>query len=199
MDPLKTDNAIGKLVYDYFSPVIQEKGKHWAEKVALKNKENLEAIREKIEKKIEDRVINEKEIEHKFLVPYLQYAALEENETLQELWANLFVNTIDANKNLNSVVYPDILRQLSTNEVELIWYMRGNRNSTGFGRDKTGLSFIDNCTAELIGNLERLGLVVNGVIDGGSSSINIGDSSNFRDYRHNLTPFGVSFIDACSQ
>ena len=54
------------------------------------------------------------------LFPYLEGIALEEEEDLQEMWANMFVNYIDTEKNLTMMVFPDILKHLSSNEVKML-------------------------------------------------------------------------------
>src|SRR5690606_2679085 len=70
-----------------------------------------------------------KQVDLKVLVPYLDNVSLEEDETLQDLWANLMANYVDASKNLTTTVYPGVLSQLSSEEVRMLSVL-----SMGFGR-----------------------------------------------------------------
>lgn len=98
-----------------------------------------------------------KEVNLKVLFPYLEGIALEEDETLQNIWANLFTNYIDSKKNMAVTVYPSILSQLSTDEVEILNHFeraaeRVEINMTGEKKPHVTLS-------EPVANLVRLGLL----------------------------------------
>ena len=85
----------------------------------------------------------------------------EEDELLQDMWSNLFVNYIDSKSNLKLSVYPSILRQLSTKEVEIL---KEGREISGqidhVGRNKlSSIRFQDEINLEEVNNLERLGLI----------------------------------------
>lgn len=56
----------------------------------------------------------------KIILPFLEGVALEEDETLQDMWTKLFINYIDAEKTSTVTVYPEILKQLSSTEVAIL-------------------------------------------------------------------------------
>jgi hypothetical protein len=60
--------------------------------------------------------IDPKKISLKVICPLLDYAALEEDEVLQDKWAVLLSNMVDSHQNIENHVFPYILSQISTNE-----------------------------------------------------------------------------------
>lgn len=73
--------------------------------------------------------IEARQVNLKVLLPYLQNVSLEKDETLQDLWANLLVNYIDIEKNLQQTVYPKILADISIEDVKVlehIWKVSTN-------------------------------------------------------------------------
>ena len=77
----------------------------------------------KVEQYVKTRGINVKKVNLK-LFPYLEGVSMEEDDKLQDVWARLMTNYIDSKKNLSLTVYPNILKQLWTNEVNILEYMR---------------------------------------------------------------------------
>jgi hypothetical protein len=74
--------------------------------------------------------ISPKTISLKVLCPLLDYAALEENETLQDKWAILLSNMVDSEQNIANHVFPYLLSQVSTNEFMLlqkVWEIKSPR------------------------------------------------------------------------
>lgn len=82
---------------------------------------------------------------------------MEEDEILQGMWADLFLNYIDTNKNLTLTVYPSILKQLSTHEVAILNFMINNKNkiNTSTWSKTKDIGFSN----EEIANLNRLGII----------------------------------------
>jgi hypothetical protein len=148
----------------------------------------------KVEKNIREKGLTTKNINSKVLFPYLQGIALEENEKLQDMYANLITNYIDANKNLTITVYPSILQQLSTHEVVLLEYVLNQRGYVMFtGNDDIE---VKNVSHAMVANLERLGLLIN--------SSNIGNfitdedlDLHFKSATYHITPFATEFLFAC--
>jgi hypothetical protein len=131
----------------------------------------------------------------KILFPYLEGVSLEEDEELQDLWANLFVNYIDADKNLLISVYPFILSQISTDEVKILLDLEKN----GLNKPITNFEDLPKKKAEApvkqewIANLERLGVIEPVIMTG------IGGLGNANMGIYYLTNFGNEFLKACKR
>lgn len=195
LSPLITKplNEVGEL----FSDTI----KVWRVKNQIRNIEKVKAI-------VEKEGITTKAINMKVLFPYLDAVALEDDETLQDMWSNLFVNYIDSEKNLTTHVYPEILRQLSSTEIKIIQstrlgYRRIYKNSTL--EDSTYYSEVE------ILNLARLGIMEEIITLEDNkrqlSHIHRRNDNNVSDLNftykrtgyYRITEFGISFLEACTR
>jgi hypothetical protein len=65
---------------------------------------------------VEKKKVNLKEIPIKILVPLLENASLEDNQELQDKWANMIVNLVDSQMNLQNQIFPYLLSQISIEE-----------------------------------------------------------------------------------
>lgn len=186
------------------SPSIEEMGLLFADNVKVWRLKNQIRNLEKVKKIVEKKKMDVKHVNLKVLVPYLEGVSLEEDDALQEMWANLFANYIDKNKNLITHVYPEVLRQLSTDEVKILKFMSSNGGgevNTEHGIDTDDLSF----HAWDLNNLERLGLVRERVElsqYGGDHDPSTGawryDLEETGSYYYFVTSFGKDFLEACS-
>jgi hypothetical protein len=68
----------------------------------------------------ERNAISLKAISPKLLCPYLESASLEDDDLLQDKWANLLVNMADSQQNIQNHVFPYVLSQLSKDEFTLL-------------------------------------------------------------------------------
>lgn len=175
---------LGKLV----SPTVEELGllisdnvKHIRLKNQIKNLEKVKAI-------VEKKNMTLKQVNLKVLFPYLEGVAVEEDETLQDMWANLFINYIDSESNLTITVYPNVLKQLSSVEVKIILDMSKDINNE-FPITNMAISRSENINGE-VNNLIRLGLL---------DDVNSGGFMHSGLYNHfKLTGFAKDFIEACT-
>lgn len=106
----------------------------------------------------------------KFVVPVLEKASLEDDDTLQDMWARLLANAADPGKRLQMKrVFADVLASLEPLDVRLLQFMSSQgwnmfRNVPGGGLTIEALS--DATSAEksemqiALQNLHRLGLIV---------------------------------------
>lgn len=99
---------------------IEEAGLLFADKIRLRRLSNQIKILNKAKLIAQNNNIDVKQINLKILVPLLDYCSLEEEETLQEKWANLIANYADAKNIYESTIFPYILSQLSTNEILIL-------------------------------------------------------------------------------
>jgi hypothetical protein len=75
----------------------------------------------KLQKKIEDAGFDPRQIPDTIWVPSLQLASLEDDEDLQEIWANLLANAADPRAdNPVTASFPVILKELTAREVKFL-------------------------------------------------------------------------------
>lgn len=94
---------------------------------------NLVKIAERVRKKSEELGIKPAQIAPKFLSQFFEVASLEEDETIQDMWANLLLNR-SADSSTNSY-YITILKNLDPIEAELIkmlYEQSGESSNTNF-------------------------------------------------------------------
>jgi len=152
---------ITKSASEEFGLYLAENIKMWRVKRQIKNVK-------KVVENCKNSGFNPKQLNLKVLFPYLENVSLEEDEEMQDAWANLITNYLDPNENLTLTVYPDILRQLSTPEVkalEFLYFYKGiylqveetkDQPNTEQTNDKLGIMLI---SFEISLNLLRLDLI----------------------------------------
>jgi hypothetical protein len=183
------DKAIG--------PSVEELGQSMSDNLKIRRLSNQLKNLEKAKKIAEEHNVSIKQINLKALFPYLEGVALEEDENLQDLWANLFVNYIDTNKNLTLTVFPDILKHLSSNEVKMLNFMSINhgRIKKSYWNTKAK-NFSSDYTLEEMGNLIRLGLIRE------ETNFSMYDGNKIEELmpeKYYLTEFGDAFLKACQR
>lgn len=161
---------------------------------------NWELTAGKIQTIMIEESVEPREVSTKALIPMLEGIQLEEDNDLQDMWANMFVNYVDANKNLTIIVYPTILKQISSSEARILKYMSSEKRPTLF-------RYFDGdgpCpyTDEEATNLVRLSLIEEVVEQTYNNKKDVtGSISSSVKTRHTgkyvLTDFGDNFLDAC--
>lgn len=183
------DKAIG--------PTVEELGQGMSDNLKMRRFTNQIKNLGKAKKIAEEHNVSIKQINLKALFPYLEGVALEEDETLQDMWANLFVNYIDAEKKLTLTVFPDILKHLSSNEVKMLTFMYNNfRRIKKSLRNNETKDFPSEYTLEEMGNLARLGLIRE------ESNFSMYDGDKIEELmpeNYYLTEFGEAFLKACQR
>jgi hypothetical protein len=203
IDIIKMANDWAKLI---FEPSAKEFGLLLGDLISRKReimKRNWEVTSGKIHTILIEESVIVKEISSKALIPIIEGVSLEDDENIQTMWANLFVNYVDVSKNLNVSVYPSILKQLSTNEVKILDYFKepfySNRLTTKF-LHCDDLTF----TEDEIHNLERLSLIEEEIELEYKMRDNRAGSVTTKVDRiakgvHLLTDFGKDFVMACKR
>lgn len=107
---------LGKLIL----PSIEETGLLLQDKVTLWRFNNQVKMLNKAQAICQKLNIKPKTISLKLLCPLLDFTGLEENEILQDKWANLLTNMIDSEQNIENHVFPYLLSQISLDEFNLI-------------------------------------------------------------------------------
>lgn len=155
--------------------------------------------------------ISVKALNLKILSPLIENAILEDDTTLQDLWSTLTTNYIDAKKFFNSVIFINILKELTKEESELLLYFNNfNRLSMKeIIEDRPSINIL-----HLI-NLERLNLIhkifVYGpepVYDDKDKELTIIENNHEFPFRHSeyhiysqfvITPLGFEFLKAVTE
>jgi len=191
LDLLKSflDKAIG--------PTVEEFGLAISDNLKIRRLKNQIKNLEKAKKIAEENNVNVKEINLKALFPYLECAALEEDDNLQDMWANLFVNYIDSDRNLTMTVFPDILKHLSSNEVNMLNFMNSNHGRIKQSRWKNETKdYPLEYNLEEMGNLARLGLIRE------ESNFSMYDGDKIEELmpeNYYLTELGEALLKACKR
>ncbi len=157
---------------------IEEAGLLFADKIRVRRLKNQITILKKAQKIAKDTNIDIKQINLKVLVPLLENCSLEEEESLQDMWANLIVNYADPNKVYKSTVFPFILSQLTSDDVNFI---------ESYKHRFDNLYVITHTRAE-IANLIRLGIFEK----------NISKKMLFRYDTYTITAIGKEFFTCCA-
>lgn len=110
-------DLIGGFIEKLAGSTIEEAGLMFGDKIRIRRLTNQIKIFSKAKSIAEENNISIRQINLKTLVPLLEFSSLEEDETLQQKWANLIVNFSDSSKNYESSVFPFILSQLSREEI----------------------------------------------------------------------------------
>lgn len=177
---------------------VEEMGLLFADKVRIYRLKNQVRNLEKVRAIVEKEKIDIKQINLKVLVPYLEGVSLEEDENLQDMWANLFVNYIDNEKNLQSHVYPSILQQLSSDEVKLLEHFILNIEIKVKG-EKTHETWKPKINETQLSNIIRLGLIEPRVIVGSKMEVGYDTYALDRAEVYRITRFGEDFYYACKR
>lgn len=101
-------------------PTVEETGLLIREKITMWRFNNQVKMLIKAKENCENHGINLKTVSLKVLCPLLDYASLEENEILQDKWANLLTNMVDSSQNIENHVFPYLLSQVSVEEFLII-------------------------------------------------------------------------------
>lgn len=177
------------LVKDFIEKLIgssiEEAGLFMSDNIKLRRFKNQIKILDKAQKIVAQSNINVKQLSLKALVPLLEYSSLEEDENLQEKWSNLLVNFVDSNERYESTIFPFILNQISTDELNLLELF--------YPVDK--LKF-NTHSRIMFNNLVRLGLIEKNV----SSTLYIYSDSDKEPVPqfYRITELGKEFVRCCS-
>lgn len=188
-------------------PAIEEGGgllkgqvKFWR----FKNQINLLI---KAKKFLEDKKLDPNKVLPKTAMSILENGSIEQDENLQEMWANLLASYATSNLDIQS--YPHILKELSSMEVKLLTDLYASRLQSGLngvdllthGETKEGICNGLKITAEqydvMVDNLFRLNLIQ----PVGSAGALIGEYPISVKLNHiiHMTSLGVELIEACTR
>jgi hypothetical protein len=195
------------LIKRILGPAADAIGSTLGEKVQTWTKSNRDKVLLKTQKLIDEQDIIVQQISTKVFAQVWEFAGHEDDRDLQDLWANLLANYVDSTKNLTINVYPDILRQLSSNEIWLLLKAQGQHGSFHKAWPEGGK--LKRGTDEEVNNLERLGLIEQNISmtvsnkndNTGTFAPRSGGTPTVKSKKegYNLTRFCKDFLAACTR
>ncbi|RXM44242.1 Abi-alpha family protein [Flavobacterium sp. YO64] len=178
-------DLIGGFIEKLAGSTLEEAGLMFGDKVRIRRLKNQIEIFSKAKQIAEENDISIKQINLKILVPLLEFSSLEEDETLQQKWANLIVNFSDESQNYESSIFPFILSQLNKGDVESFGAFKVYNNEYNFHVGVINSRIVKD-------NLLRLGLIEEHRSAGsGYNEIPFG-------HKHRRTELGIQFYECCS-
>jgi hypothetical protein len=112
-----------KEISDFFGGIIpsfvKEGGGILTDTVRFWRWKNQVNIIKKAKEKVEKSGLEKKQVPLKTLLPLIENSALEEEESIQEKWANILANAITAEKEIKPN-YAEILKELSSLEIIIL-------------------------------------------------------------------------------
>jgi len=193
---------IGRIIS---APVEQIMG-IWADKLKYRRWENQIALLEKAYRKMSERGLSpSRQIPLKIAIPLLEYASVEDNENLQDMWANLLVNLANVDSKISiEISYVEILKSLSSLDAQIMQTIYGlpieinkcvrtdNLPYSADFMDKNNTEHKEqNLSDDIIcalANLNRLGCIHAAITFGGGQSFSC----------VNQTILGKQFFTACA-
>ncbi|GAB4036701.1 Abi-alpha family protein [Spirosoma jeollabukense] len=136
-----------ELMKTLFGPATKELGELFADKMRYRRLKNQISIFNKTVYLLEQNNLKPKELKLKTLVPLLEQCSLEENEELQEKWANLLTNIATSPENGLEPRLVKTLSNLTPLEAQILDFsfdeMHKNRAEALEQRKKWGKPFIN--------------------------------------------------------
>jgi hypothetical protein len=188
--------VLGKMGGSFVADILQYS--KWGLNIKMKLLKNQIDAAEEVKKICKQKGIRIKQVNTKALLPWLEGVAVEEEPRLKKLWTNLMANYMASKKNLMSHVYPQILKQLSTDEVILL--ARACDTGTITIHNYVGDFTVINDSSE-ISNLVRMGLVDQELQIEGTGRGGLGFGLDIKEVysgNYHLTIFAFEFLTAVS-
>src|SRR5262249_54388590 len=183
------------LMKTLLGPAAEQYGLAWGESAYLFRRKRLARLLEKASKQLAEAKIEPHAVKFPLLNDIVDRGSLEDNDNLQDMWANLLANAAGG-RTLVSTAFVDILKSLSFDEAVFI---------TMLSNGAMGDSATWNLDPVQFGNLKRLGLIMTeeelmvpktaAGIDAHALRIAMGHTPEELCY---LTDLGMAFINACT-
>jgi len=140
---IDTVNNFGGFISKYIGGSVEQACGIFEDKLKYMRWENQANIMLKANKKLEElgQLNPTKTIPLKLAIPLLEYASLEDDNYLQDLWVNLLVNSSNENNNFSlEKSHINILEQLTTLEAKILITIYSNKYKENIHYDiETGL------------------------------------------------------------
>lgn len=122
--PKRIVDGAEKFLSKLLGPAISESGQLIADQIRFRRFKNQVTIFTKAKSFLEQKQIEPKQINLKILAPLIEYSSLEEDEQVQNTWANVIANisTYDTEQSFNLKCI-EILKEITPNEIILLDYL----------------------------------------------------------------------------
>lgn len=180
---------------------IEEAGLIISERVRLRRLNNQITILEKAQKIAEKRNIDIKQINLKVLVTLLEYTSLEEEERLQDMWANLIANYSALTIDRQSQVYPFVLSQINAAEAKILDLIYKSNDNQVIFEKRNDILYLNigerlfkfDVTLGSLNNFVRLGLIDRMHFSSGGNEF-----KRIERWAYRLTELGEEFLMFCN-
>ncbi|MCI5208135.1 MAG: DUF4393 domain-containing protein [Candidatus Electrothrix sp. ATG2] len=216
---IEATERLGRFASKYINEPLEEVTGMLTDKLRFMRWERQVRLLERANKLIDERKIgnNHRTVPPKIAFPVIENASLEEDDFLQDLWANLLVTSIDPKEKQPRSAYIDIIKQLEPLDVNALRFIylfyknsyEGRKNieqDDYFGKNCEFLGvhwdkIIDSLNIDEIAykvsidNLMRLRLIT-------PYFNSVGKGEGYKTVHHGyfivcITPLGISFVKAC--
>jgi len=122
--PKRLIDAAEKFLKKLLGPAVTESGELIADQIRYRRFKNQVVIFTKAKELLESKSIEPRQINLKTLSPLLEYSSLEEEENIQNIWANVIANisSFDTEQSLNLKCI-EILKEITPNEIILLDFL----------------------------------------------------------------------------
>jgi abortive infection alpha-like protein len=104
-----------------FGGVVDELGGTWQDRLAIRRQVRRIALFKHLQKKIDEAGFDPRGIPDAVWIPALQQASLEDDESLQEIWANLLANAADPRQERPVLAsFHDVLKNLTSKDAAFL-------------------------------------------------------------------------------
>ncbi|MCF2502745.1 TIR domain-containing protein [Dyadobacter sp. CY107] len=154
----------------------------------------IDLFLQKIKKTIKDNAIEKRELPYKVSKPLLEGVSLEDNDEIQQMWINLYLNYVDKSVPSINEGFPVVFKDLSASEVKFLKYMYDN---------DTGINVNERLESLVFEQHEVNNLVREGLIERDKRFTYNRDTSD--EVNHGTTgivtisPYGKDLMKACSR
>jgi hypothetical protein len=201
--------ATQKEVSDFFGGIVpnfvKEGGGILTDTVRFWRWKNQVNIIQKAKEKVEKSGLNKKQVPLKILLPLIENSALEEEDLIQEKWANILANAITAEKDIKPN-YAEILKELSSLEIIILDKLFDESNKEQDYKKRRQLQFSKKKISEIFKlSSEQADLIIENLYRLNLCQAPAGHGVVVGEYKFALrttevfefTTFGYHFVQSC--
>jgi len=189
------------IVKRMLGPADDEVAEMWRDQVRVYRYGRQLKLLEKAERMAQEAGFTPQPIPPKLLFPLLEGASFEDNEDLHTMWAALLANAASPDQHNVRPAFIGTLRQMSPDEALVLRYMRNCQSDTApfvAILEEYRLLFPEEAwNANPNGNEDRLYRSVNACLNSLEAAKTVSLRSVAGESYLQLTPFGVTFLEAC--
>ncbi len=125
---MEQKEPLSELMIKIFGPAADQIGNIFSDQMQALRFRLAIGILKRAKERAENHNIPIKNIPIKVIIPLLEGASLEEDESMKDLWVNMLVNLLNAEENFNQHIFPYILSQISRDDYEELLSLKENED-----------------------------------------------------------------------